>query len=78
MRWLGYNIAVLMAVAVCAIQAVELYSDKYDYIDIDEIMSNERLREQYYNCFLDTGKCVTADAVFFKGIHSFPFIFKVL
>nr|UEN71180.1 chemosensory protein 4 [Gregopimpla kuwanae] len=49
---------------------VELYSDKYDYINADEILNNDRLREQYYECFMDTGPCLTADAKFFKG--NFP------
>ncbi|KAG7199913.1 hypothetical protein KM043_014356 [Ampulex compressa] len=48
----------------------DLYSDKYDYIDVIAILENDRLRNQYYQCFMDTGPCVTPDAVFFKG--NFP------
>lgn len=44
----------------------ELYSDKYDYIDPKEIVENDRLRDQYYSCFMETSPCVTPDAIFFK------------
>lgn len=48
-------------------QAKELYSDKYDYVNIDEVLANERLRDQYLNCLMETAPCLTPDAVFFKG-----------
>ncbi|XP_058799873.1 uncharacterized protein LOC131669181 [Phymastichus coffea] len=44
----------------------ERYPDKYDHLDVDAILENDRLRNQYYKCFLDTAPCVTADAIFFK------------
>lgn len=47
--------------------AEELYSDKYDYVNIDEILANDRLRNQYYDCFIDAGSCLTPDSVFFKS-----------
>ena len=48
----------------------EKYSDKYDHLDVDELLKNDRLRNQYYNCFIDAGPCVTPDAIFFKGIYN--------
>ncbi|KOC64410.1 Ejaculatory bulb-specific protein 3 [Habropoda laboriosa] len=47
--------------------AEELYSSKYDYINVDEIMANDRQREQYYKCFMDLAPCKTPDAIFYKG-----------
>lgn len=62
-------IAVLVGLAVVAAGARkgEFYSDKYDNIDIEGILENDRTREQYLKCFMDEGPCVTPDAVFFKG-----------
>lgn len=37
--------------------AVEYYTSKYDDIDIDGILHNERLFNTYVNCLLDKGKC---------------------
>nr|AJP61959.1 chemosensory protein [Phenacoccus solenopsis] len=60
--------------ALCALAALaateEIYSDKYDYINIEEILANPGIRARYYNCFLETGPCQTPDAKFFK--EKFP------
>ena len=45
------------------------YSDKYDHIDIKKILANQRLRNQYWNCFMREAPCKTADAKFFRGIY---------
>lgn len=37
--------------------AVEYYTSKYDDIDIDGILNNERLFNNYLKCLLDQGKC---------------------
>jgi len=44
-----------------------LYSDRYDNIDIEEVLANDKQRMQYYNCFMDFAACKTADASFFSG-----------
>jgi len=59
--WLLAILAVLAAVV-----AEELYSDEWDHINPDDILPNDELRNQYYNCFMDTGPCVTEDQKFFK------------
>nr|AXG21597.1 chemosensory protein 4 [Agrilus mali] len=33
------------------------YTIKYDNVDLDQILSNQRLLENYYNCLMDKGKC---------------------
>jgi len=45
----------------------EKYTDKYDNIDLDEIISNERLLSNYFKCLMDEGKC-TADGAELKKI----------
>jgi len=59
--WLLAILAVLAAVV-----AEELYSDEWDHINPDDILLNDELRNQYYNCFMDTGPCMTEDQKFFK------------
>nr|QJT73561.1 chemosensory protein 2 [Encarsia formosa] len=63
---------VLLTLASFALaqQEEEKYDDKYDYLDVDGILKNDRLRQQYLDCFLETKPCVTADAIFIK--KNFP------
>lgn len=52
-------------------EEIKLYSDKYDHVNYDEILGNDRLRNQYYNCAMGTSRCLSDDAVFFKGRNDF-------
>ncbi|PBC26787.1 ejaculatory bulb-specific protein 3 [Apis cerana] len=63
-----YNYIVLLILSLLTwTYAEELYSDKYDYVNIDEILANDRLRNQYYDCFIDADSCITPDSMFFKS-----------
>lgn len=49
-------------IALCCVMAVvysqdDKYTDKYDNINIQEILENKRLLKSYANCILDKGKC---------------------
>lgn len=61
------GIATIIGIALACVLAEDLYSDRYDDIDVTAIFENEKLRDQYYQCFMDTGPCKTPDARFFKG-----------
>lgn len=50
-------IVVLFALAAYALADGEHYTTKYDNVDIDAILSNQRLTTNYVNCLLDKGKC---------------------
>lgn len=67
-------IIILISIASCVL-AEELYSDQYDHIDVNSILSNDKLRNQYINCYMETEPCLTADAKFFKGMSLF--IYKI-
>lgn len=56
--------------------AEKLYSDKYDYVNIDEILANDRLRNQYYDCFIDADSCITPDSMFFKSKYKLKYDIK--
>ncbi|XP_045521957.1 allergen Tha p 1-like [Pieris brassicae] len=49
----------LVVFCCCVLVAVfaEKYTDKYDNINLQEILENGRLFHAYINCLLDKGKC---------------------
>lgn len=65
------TIAIIGIALMCVLaQKEEKYEDKYDDIDVHEVLQNVKLREQYYKCFMATGPCVTADAKFFSSMFT--------
>lgn len=61
---------VVLSVAVMAFaRPEEHYTDRYDNLDLDEILSNRRLLVPYVKCVLDQGKCAP-DAKELKGTYS--------
>nr|AAF71289.1 chemosensory protein [Mamestra brassicae] len=47
----------LLCVMVAAVVAEDKYTDKYDNINLDEILANKRLLVAYVNCVMERGKC---------------------
>nr|QCX43083.1 chemosensory protein csp3 [Helopeltis theivora] len=47
----------LLAAVVLVSEAAELYTTKYDNVDLDDILKNERLYKKYYECLTNKGKC---------------------
>ena len=47
----------MFAVVVTLEAAPDKFSTKYDNVNLDEVMSNEKLLMNYYNCIMDKGKC---------------------
>ncbi|EZA59553.1 ObirCsp9 [Ooceraea biroi] len=60
------GLALICGLLLTYSMAEERYSSKYDDIDIDAILANPRLRNQYVSCMLNTSPCVTAAARFLK------------
>ncbi|CAH0550945.1 unnamed protein product [Brassicogethes aeneus] len=46
----------------------DLYDTKYDNINLDDILRNEKLLDVYTNCLLDKGPCNTKEAKFLKEV----------
>ncbi|GAB1863974.1 Ejaculatory bulb-specific protein 3-like [Camponotus japonicus] len=65
----SYIVAIVVIALTCVL-AEELYSSRFDDVDVRAIFNNAKLRNQYYNCFMDLSPCKTADQRFFKGIFS--------
>ncbi|XP_033228260.1 ejaculatory bulb-specific protein 3-like [Belonocnema kinseyi] len=63
-----FGLVLLVTFAAAADEPTALYSNRYDFINVDEILSNERIRNQYSKCYSGTGPCLTPDAKFFKDV----------
>nr|ANA10248.1 chemosensory protein 6 [Adelphocoris suturalis] len=57
--------AVVLMGILAGVWAADKYTDKYDNIDIDEILTNERLYKKYFDCIQGIGKC-TPDGIELK------------
>ena len=62
---------------VACVLSEELYPDKYDNVNVDEILSNDDTRNQYYRCILGTSPCLTPDAQFLKGNLFSPVLINI-
>lgn len=68
-------IVAIVGIALMCVLAEEKYDDQYDDIDVTQILENDKIRAQYYECFMGTSPCKTADARFFKGIYNYICVF---
>ncbi|XP_011160224.1 putative odorant-binding protein A10 [Solenopsis invicta] len=68
MARLSCIVTIIGIALMCVVAQEDLYSDKFDGIDVKSIITNNRLRNEYYDCFMGISPCVTADAKFFKDI----------
>lgn len=70
------NKLVLLALCALAVSVAyaeeEKFTDKYDNVDLDEVLKNERLFNSYYKCLMDQGKC-TAEGAELKSELKFNF-----
>ncbi|CAH2266977.1 ejaculatory bulb-specific protein 3-like [Pararge aegeria] len=51
------SLTLLLGFAIISFSAAEEYTDRYDNINVDEIMQNKRLLTTYMKCVLDQGRC---------------------
>lgn len=49
--------AFALFLATFAAVHAEEYTNKYDNVDVDQILQNKRLLRNYVNCLLEKGKC---------------------
>ncbi|KAK6643131.1 hypothetical protein RUM43_004634 [Polyplax serrata] len=55
----------LALVIACVGAEITGYTTRYDHINLDDILYNNRLLKNYYNCMVGAGRC-TADATKLK------------
>ncbi|BET02601.1 unnamed protein product [Nesidiocoris tenuis] len=53
------KLAILFAIfgLILAADAARQYTTKYDNIDLDDILKNQRLYKKYFECLTNKGKC---------------------
>lgn len=52
-----FVVVFLFAVIVSINAGNEKYSSRFDEIDVDSVLSNERLIKQHHECLMDRGTC---------------------
>ncbi|KAL1463661.1 hypothetical protein WDU94_015395 [Cyamophila willieti] len=62
-----FKFVVLLSAAACVYAASAPYTTKYDNINLDEILANDRLVSSYIKCLLDEGTC-TPDGAELKSV----------
>lgn len=60
------QVVVLLLLVVACVLAEDKYTTKYDNVDLDSILTSDRLLKNYVNCLLDKGSC-TPDGKELKG-----------
>ena len=48
---------VFAAVVFVAARPEEKYTNKFDHIDVDQILHSDRLLNNYFKCLMDEGRC---------------------
>ncbi|GBP07797.1 Ejaculatory bulb-specific protein 3 [Eumeta japonica] len=61
MKFFAVLASVCCVVVVTYGRPATTYTDKWDHIDIEEILESQRLLKSYVDCLMDRGRC-TADA----------------
>lgn len=50
-------IAFVVVITVAASNAAEQYTNRFDNINVDQILSNDRILNNYVKCLLEKGPC---------------------
>jgi hypothetical protein len=50
---------IFCAFAVAALAAENKYTNKYDNVDVDKILNNDRVLTNYIKCLMDEGPCTS-------------------
>lgn len=48
---------ILLATLVAGVLAADKYTTKYDNVDLDSLLNNERLLSRAFGCLMDEGGC---------------------
>ncbi|CAH1364350.1 unnamed protein product [Tenebrio molitor] len=57
---------IFCAFAVAALAAENKYTNKYDNVDVDKILNNDRVLTNYIKCLMDEGPCTSEGREFQK------------
>ncbi|EZA53188.1 ObirCsp14 [Ooceraea biroi] len=68
MARLSIIIAIISVALTYTYAAEELYAATFDDFDIIDVLNDAKKEEEFFNCFIDAGPCMTDRQNFFKGI----------
>lgn len=49
----------IVAIIIMIRSAPVKYGSKFENVNVDEILDNDRMLNAYFKCLMDTGKCTT-------------------
>ncbi|THK33131.1 ejaculatory bulb-specific protein 3 [Diachasma alloeum] len=52
-----FFVLAILGAAFIAAEGGNRYADKYDSVNVDQLLGNERIYKQHLNCLLDQGQC---------------------
>jgi hypothetical protein len=64
----SFVLLVVLALAASSFAEGDTYTNRFDDVNVDEIIANRRLLVPYLKCILDKGRC-TAEGKELKGIY---------
>ena len=50
-------IAFVVVITIAASNAAEKYTNRFDNVDVDQILNNDRILNNYIKCLLEKGPC---------------------
>lgn len=56
-----FVLIIIMNALMCILAKEELYSTEYDDFDIQGLLQNKNLRNEYFNCFMEIAPCKTLE-----------------
>lgn len=68
-------VSFFVAVLTMVHTAPSEYGSKFDNVNLDDILNNDRLFNNYFKCLMETGKC-TPEGEELKSEY-FPFVYKL-
>ncbi|KAL3288644.1 hypothetical protein HHI36_003077 [Cryptolaemus montrouzieri] len=68
MKVVAFFLVFVLAALVSAEEDDKLYDSKFDNIDLDEIFRSDRLLKNYFDCFMERGKCTPQGAQIKKNL----------
>ncbi|KAJ8983040.1 hypothetical protein NQ317_013245 [Molorchus minor] len=53
------RVFLVLAAVLVAVSCEEKFTNRYDNVDLENILQNDRLLKNYVYCLLDKGRCTT-------------------
>lgn len=71
MAQLNYVVLIIAMNVLMCVLAEELYPERYDHIDVQAILENKELRDEYYFCLMEIAPCKTLEQKEISSIYNY-------